>query len=271
MPGAAGGPHDAAAARGAPGTVPGAGELRLVTLVERPDLVAAMHRHASAAWPEFMLHDAVVDAHWQHLDRELARWQLLLLDGPASIVATANSAPFTWDGTSAGLPAGWDDQFERTAADLQAGRAPTVLGALQIVVSPERRGDGLAGRMIAALRALAADAGLAGLVACVRPTDKHLYPLVPIDRYAAWTRPDGAPFDAWIRLHVRLGGRIDRPAPSSMTIRGSVGEWETWTGMSFPDSGDYVVPLATRPVSIDREADRGTYCDENVWIVHDPA
>jgi hypothetical protein len=252
------------------GAVADDGGLRLVTLADRPDLVRAMHQHNGAAWPEFMLHDAVVDAHWHLLDEAFAHWQLLLLDASDMIVAAANSAPFAWDGTSAGLPHGWDDQLQRTAADRVADRAGTVLGALQVVVSDERRGSGIAGRMIDGLRSLAADAGLRGLVACVRPTDKHRYPLMPIDRYARWTRPDGAPFDAWIRLHVRLGGRLDRPAPTSMTIRGTVADWEAWTGMAFPESGAYVVPLATRPVEIDRAADIGTYLDENVWIVHDP-
>ncbi len=245
--------------------------LRLVTLADRPDLARAMHRQSSAGWPEFMLHDAVVDRHWHLLDEAFAPWQLLLLGPDDAIVAVANSAPLAWDGTPAGLPDGWDDQLERTALDLAAGTPPTVLGALQIVVAADRRGSGLAGRMIDELRSLAGAAGLRGLVACVRPTDKHRYPLIPIDRYALWTRADGAPFDAWIRLHVRLGGRIDRAAPSSMTIRGSIADWEAWTGMAFPESGAYVVPLATRPIEIDRDADLGTYHDENVWIVHDPA
>jgi hypothetical protein len=53
-----------------------------------------------------------------------------------------------------------------------------------------------------------------------------------------------------------------------MTIPGSVGEWEEWAGMSFPDSGDYVVPGALTLVSIDRESDRGLYVEPNVWMRH---
>jgi hypothetical protein len=107
------------------------------------------------------------------------------------------------------------------------------------------------------------------VIACVRPTDKDRYPLAPIDRYASWTRADGEPFDAWIRLHTRLGGRIVRGAPKSMTLRGSVAEWEAWTGMAFPETGRYVVPFAIDTVTIDRESDVGVYHDPNVWIVHD--
>ena len=62
-----------------------------------------------------------------------------------------------------------------------------------------------------------------------------------------------------------------RAAPRSMVVRGSVADWETWTGLSFPDSGPYIVPTASSPVMIDRERDEGTYFDENVWIVHDLA
>ena len=51
-------------------------------------------------------------------------------------------------------------------------------------------------------------------------------------------------------------------------VRGSVADWESWTGMAFPESGRYVVPQATQPVVIDRERDEGVYFDQNVWMVH---
>ena len=54
-----------------------------------------------------------------------------------------------------------------------------------------------------------------------------------------------------------------------MTIRGSVADWETWTGMAFPDSGEYVIGQGTGPVSIDLDRDEGIYYDQNVWVVHD--
>jgi hypothetical protein len=56
-----------------------------------------------------------------------------------------------------------------------------------------------------------------------------------------------------------------------MTMRGSVADWERWTGLAMPESGLYVVARATSPVRIDRERDEGVYYDENVWMVHDLA
>jgi hypothetical protein len=122
--------------------------------------------------------------------------------------------------------------------------------------------------MLQAMRANARAHGLGALIACVRPTDKHRYPLIPIERYAFWTRPDGEPFDAWIRLHRRLGGRVVRGSPNAMTMRGTVAEWEAWTGLSFPGSGDYLLPHATNPMTMDLERDEGVYHDANVWMVH---
>ncbi len=53
-----------------------------------------------------------------------------------------------------------------------------------------------------------------------------------------------------------------------MTIDGTVADWEGWADMPFPESGDYVVPGALTPVSIDRESDRGRYVEPNVWMHH---
>jgi hypothetical protein len=177
--------------------------------------------------------------------------------------------PLAWDGTDADLPESWDEQVLRSASDLDAGRPPTALGAMLIVVGRSQRGGGLSGVMLGAMQAAGRASAYWAVIACVRPTEKHRYPLTPIERYADWVRPDGLPFDPWIRLHVRLGGRIVRAAPQSMRIRGSVADWERWTGLTFPDSGPYIVPTATSPVTIDLGQDEGVYFDQNVWVVHD--
>jgi hypothetical protein len=70
------------------------------------------------------------------------------------------------------------------------------------------------------------------------------------------------------RLHDRLGAEILAVAPRSLDVRGTVVEWEEWARMAFPESGDYVVPGALVPVSIDREGDEGRYVEPNVWMRH---
>ena len=117
---------------------------------------------------------------------------------------------------------------------------------------------------------LARSAGFTSLIAPVRPSLKERYPLVPIERYVTWSGSDGQPFDPWIRTHVRLGGRIARPIPRSLLITGTVANWESWTDMAYPETGDYIFPHGLTTVRVNREADLGTYWEPNVWIVHGP-
>jgi hypothetical protein len=241
---------------------------RLVSLAERPDLASPVSDHNVAAWPDFMLEDEVANSLFNHAFRDFPQLQFVLLGPGDEIVAANNAMPLWWDGSDDGLPEGWDDQVVRSVEDLRSGRLSNTLGALQIVVASTARGGRHSGTMVEAMRAAARLAGWTALIACVRPTIKDRYPLQPIETYAFWTRDDGLPFDPWIRLHARLGGRIVKGAPRSMTMRGSVAEWVKWTGMSFPESGEYVVPGATSPVHIDRERDEGVYYDQNIWMVH---
>ena len=135
-------------------------------------------------------------------------------------------------------------------------------------MAPEHQGRGLSAFVIEGMRAVAATQGLGSLLAPVRPTRKELYPLASLERYAAWRRPDGLPFDPWIRLHERIGGEILGVASESLVVTGTVAEWEEWTGMTFPETSDYIVPGALVPVHIDRESDIGRYAEPNLWMRH---
>jgi hypothetical protein len=241
----------------------------LLTLSERSDLTTDVERFGSSVWPEFMLHDPVADRCWPYMRSDFAEYQLALLSSEGTVVAVARSAPLAWDGSLEDLPRGWDEQFSRSVLQFERGLEPDTLGAIMIVTDPARRGDRLGGLMVSAMCAAGRLNGLRALIACVRPTLLERYPLTPIAEYASWTREDGLPFDPWIRIHVRLGGRLSRPEPESMRITGSVGEWEAWTGMALPASGRFIVPGACAPVTMDREADTGIYFDPNVWVIHD--
>lgn len=136
---------------------------------------------------------------------------------------------------------------------------------------PERyRGRRWSGVLLQAMSQLASAAGLNNLIAPVRPSLKDRYPTVPIDRYARWSRPDGSPFDPWIRVHTLLGARIGPALPRSLHISGTVAEWESWTRMRFPETGNYVFPAGLATVRVDHENDQGEYWEPNVWLIHPP-
>jgi hypothetical protein len=241
---------------------------RIVSLAERPDFAQPVGDHNEAAWPEFMLQDVIADTLFSHAFRDFPELQFVLVGREDEILAASNAMPLWWDGSDDRLPEGWDDQVIRSVEDMKSGRETNTLGALQIVVASTARGGRHSGTMVNAMGAAAVQAGWTSLIACVRPTAKERYPLQPIQTYARWTRDDGLPFDPWIRLHARLGARVVKGSPRSMTMRGSIADWEGWTGMSFPESGDYIIEGATCPVHIDRERDEGVYFDQNVWMVH---
>jgi GNAT superfamily N-acetyltransferase len=134
------------------------------------------------------------------------------------------------------------------------------------VVDRRRQGEGLSSLLLQAMRGLAGKHGYEALVAPVRPTWKERYPLIPMDRYARWTRDDGLPFDPWLRVHARLGAELVEVCPASMRIEGSVDEWQEWTGAVFPDDGEYLVPGGLVPVVV--EGGRGRYVEPNVWMRH---
>ena len=243
---------------------------RVVLASERPDLQERAHEATAGIWPEYNLHGEVPNHFWEHLDDVFSEFQFVLYDDAADeILGQGHSIPLAWDGTVDGLPDGFDGLLRDGFTLREAGGEPTMLSALAIEVPAAAQGRGTSRAMIEAMVGIARSHGFPGTLAPLRPTWKERYPLVPIERYAAWTREDGLPFDPWMRAHVRLGGRILLPEPRSLAISGTVAEWEEWTEMAFPESGDYVFPRGLATVAIDREADVGRYWEPNVWMVHD--
>jgi hypothetical protein len=240
--------------------------IQVYTLDERPDLRAELDRINRPAWPEFMFHSEYLD--WESLFGVFAAYQLLLCDAAGDLVAFGHTAPFEWNGTRPDLPATMAQIIERAHTTRASGSRPNTFSALAAVVAPEQKNRGLSTAVIQAMRSLAAHHGCTSLVAPVRPPWKAHYPLIPMEEYVAWIRPDGAPFDPWIRVHWRLGATFLGVEPATMTITGTRADWEHWTGMALPVSGAYVVPGALQPVVMDLTADQGRYEDPNVWMWH---
>jgi GNAT superfamily N-acetyltransferase len=246
-----------------------AGSLKIVSARERPDLAERAGERAGDVWPEYNKHGDVVSEYWSRLDEVFPDFQFVLHDEEDDeVLAEGHSIPCSWDGTVAGLPDGIDGVIAGGFRLREHGEAPTTLSALAIVILPEHRNRGLSRVMVDAMGGIAAEHGFANLIAPVRPSWKERYPLTPVERYVRWTRDDGLPFDPWLRVHHRLGGKILRPEPQSLRISGTVAEWEGWTEMRFPESGEYVFPNGLAPVVIEREADSGIYFEPNVWMRH---
>jgi hypothetical protein len=239
-------------------------KVRVATVAERPDLIGPGYERTRDTMPEYNNHGDVLNVYWGRLTEERPEFQFHLVGDGGDVLARARSIPLRWDGTAEDLPAGIDAAIARGFDEEEAN----VLCALVIMVPRNLQGCGLSASGINAMREIAQRHGFASLIAPVRPNWKERYPFVPIDRYATWRRSDGLLFDPWMRAHERLGATVLRPEPRSLRITGTVAEWQEWTKMEFPESGDYWFPGGLAAVTVDRESDRGRYWEPNVWMHH---
>jgi len=201
------------------------------------DLVRGLTK---AAWPEFMLHDQIANELWHELLDRFADYQLALYDTDEKrVAAMGNSFPLRWDYSLETLPeAGWDWAFVEAVNNHKQKLSPNVQCAIQVVIRADYQDNGQ-------------------------------YPLINIDDYIKWETDESLPFDAWLRVHVRLGGRIIKTCHESKIIRGTRSEWEQWTKIIFPQSGEYIIPSALNPIQMNIEKDEGIYVEPNVWMAHE--
>jgi GNAT superfamily N-acetyltransferase len=240
----------------------------LFTWAERPDL-AERGPASAAVWPEYNRHGDVFDDWWEPLLDELPEYQFALYDdADDAVLAEAHTGPLAWNGDDRALPDGIDDALRRVVSGRRAGSPADTLCAFAAEVAPTARRRGLAAVLLAGMGELARRRQLRRLIAPVRPSWKERYPLAPIERYITWRREDGQLLDPWMRLHERLGARVATALPRSMRITGCVRDWETWIDLALPESGTYVFPHGLAPLSVDRDADIGSYWEPNVWMIH---
>jgi hypothetical protein len=258
------GPHGAVGEGGPVDT----SEVGLVRTSDRGDLATEASELFREHWPEYIFHDSRVAPLLPSVRRHFSDWDFFALDADGRLVGACYGVPLRWDRSTADLPEGYTDALSRSLADHEQGIHADTFVILGAVVRRDEAGKGWAGRILTALRERAVAAGMGAVIAPVRPTTKSRYPLAGIEDFARWTREDGLPLDPWLRAHVRLGATVLCGAERSQTMVGTVAEWESWTDLALPVTGEYVIPDGLALLSIDREADRGVYHDPNVWMRH---
>src|ERR1700735_4863583 len=209
--------------------------LLTATVAERPDLAPLLGDFNP--WPRFMHQDPVGSLYYADPVALYPEFVQVAIDQdhPGQLVAKSYSVPFTWNADPAvSLPGeGWDGAIIYATLDRLAGRRGNLISALEISIRPDLRGSGLSRIMLGAMRQNAAVLGFTSLVAPVRPNQKHLKPKMSIEEDTARRRAAGLPADAWLRTHVRAGGKIVGVAPRAMMMAGSVADWRGRDGPAF--------------------------------------
>ncbi|WP_461010014.1 N-acetyltransferase [Streptomyces capparidis] len=242
--------------------------MRITTAAERPHLLPRLYDFADS-WPVFMEQDPVANALCWRAAGDFPEHCVIATDGER-VIARGLAVPFNaeLDGREETPDQGWDRVLVWAYSDRHHRRPTTVASALEITIDVAYTGRGLSHLMLAAMRDAAARQGHGSLLAPVRPNAKHLRPRLPMADYIRETREDGLPTDPWLRVHVRAGGTVEKVAPASMTIAGSLAQWRGWTGLPFDRDGEVEVPGALSPVHCDTAHDRAVYVEPNVWVRH---
>jgi len=237
--------------------------MQFVKLDDNPKFIDVINKIHSEPWPRFLNESAIIKKYWRKLYKIYPQYQFLLKDN-SEYIGLANTFPIYWNGEIVNLPTGFDESIETI---LREPEAANTLCALAIVIKRKFSGKGLSSLILEYVKEAGKTYGFTDLIIPVRPTLKSKYPLIPMKNYMIWER-SGLPFDPWLRVHVKNGGKILKEAYPSMVVRGSVAEWQEWTGLYFGDNGEYIIEGALNPVRIDVKNDFGEYIEPNVWVLH---
>lgn len=186
------------------------------------------------------------------------------------IVGTIDACPFVWDKNPDSLQ-GWTEMVLASDAFrtdfVPSENSGLWAGAIGTSIDPDWKRGGLSRKLLAALREEAISQGYQGVVAPVRPIARTRAPFLSLEEYAELRLPDGRHFDPWVRVHEDLGGRIVRVRERSASFRGSRQQWESWTGMRLPTSGDIFIPGAAWCLRL--RDNWGEIQEPSIWIVHE--
>lgn len=232
------------------------------------DLRRAAEAIEQAAWSElgYLNYTRAHYENYAEILRKYDDYQLCLVDCETDYpVAVFNSVPLSSVGFDDLPQEGWDWVVETGAKP----KGPyTMLGGLAMSIPAVHRAKGYGRRMLRAMRELAENKGLRGVLAAVRPSSKARHPWVGIDDYVTWTDGRGRAFDPWLRSHLSSGGKLVGPCRRSMVVEEPIAFWETWAKQEYPESGSYAIDGALVPLEVDLKKGIGRYAEPNIWVTY---
>ncbi|MBM9576897.1 hypothetical protein JWG45_06985 [Leptospira sp. 201903070] len=243
-------------------------EFRLITFAQAFAEGISKEELDIDVWPVFLNQDPIGKEFYPWVVEKFPTLHCAALTTDRRVAGTGKMIPFYWNGEENTLPKGWGEAVLKGVKDLETGIDSNSASAWSIEILPEFRGSALSHSILSALKKNAASQNILHLFACVRPNQKEKFPFLSLEEYLERRREDGFAQDPWIRVHERAGAELIRIEKKSMVIRGTIPEWEKWTGLSFPKSGEFAIPGGLVPVIIDRDSNLGEYVEPNVWFHH---
>lgn len=230
-------------------------------------ITEAINELNDSVWPDFMDGEKVMRTYWGFVEGTFPDYQLGI-ENDGELLAAVNSAPIQIKDPVKMLDSGgiyW--ALRKISHDYMKGNKCNALVALQVMVTSQHRGKRLSYICVRELLNLAKEMRLKFLVIPLRPSRKYQYPLINIDEYITWKNKKGLPFDPWLRVHIKLGGKILNPCAGPI-VRAPKEKWAEWTKLDFCHSGQYVIPEGLDIINVTEENENLTYRQNNVWVIH---
>lgn len=274
----------------------------------------------ASGWPTFIWNDPALQHFWPLWFRYFPEYQYEFRSDNGQLLACVHTVPLRWDASLSDLPdgralsddfptpswetaiyensetlvktlSGWDWAMTQSLSDVLRGRSPNLLSAAATVVSPAARGQGLASQAVDWMKEIASQHGLQYLIAPLRPSHKRDFPFLDFIQYGQKTKIDvegrAYPYDPWLRLHVKKGGRLIHPCFRSIRIRQPLPVWKSWvpsieeeltkreelTNQTRRANEDLAcqipLPEADSPLLVDWKSQTGYYSASGMWCVHE--
>ncbi|WEG14394.1 hypothetical protein PU629_08570 [Pullulanibacillus sp. KACC 23026] len=239
------------------------------SLAEDAQLREAIHDLHQVGWETFMRRDKIGNRYWDFLLQHFSQHQIVVTnEETGEPMATGNSLLLHWDGTLEDLPEGWDDAILRSYEAIQKGHVLNTICALAVVINPKFRRLGLSERVLSEMKKKAEVHGVERFIVPVRPSKKAQHPYVSMEDYIHWKTEKGEPYDPWLKVHCKIGGKILTICHQSMYIDGTIEEWEQWTNLKLTQQTECLIPTGLVPLKIEHEHDYAYYVEPNVWVEH---
>ena len=240
--------------------------LKIVTLKENPGLLDRIGELEDEAFARWLNEDPTWQEAFPKILETFPEYQLFFLDSDTdTLLAASNQVPFYWDEKVENLPR-YQQMLLDCVTDQEKGIKPNSVCGIMAIVPEKYQGTGLGNEIFTAAMELVKEQGLKHAMCDLRPILKHLYPTVTLADYMTWKDSKGRPIDPWARTSGDLKAEYLGIAPNAIVTEASVAQWEEWTGLIFPQSGEYVIPEGHQLLKVDVENNVAIYAEDHLWF-----
>lgn len=232
---------------------------------ESPDLASRISELEDETFPTFLNEEPIWQNNQADIMHTFANYHYLVLDEAGNVVGANINVPLAWSGDPHDLPS-YNELLELCLAQHKAGLKPTALVGILGAVAPEYQGKGLAKLLMKTNTQTQRKYGFSYYLSPIRPAIKQLYPNYSLETFLSWRMSEGDLIDSWLNFFRKAGATELGIARDAITMEAPLEQWEQWTGITFPATGQFIIPGGHQMLNVDVSRNTGTYSEDHLWF-----